>query len=225
MKCPIMRSSTSDLSYELKDIYYKHPTKCNLFIECDKENMTILECPNGTHFSPIYQSCVHPTLSNCNPLFSSSLSSSTSISQLSNFDNDEMPNVDKSIASQTNTKLDDSINFNASFEASYSNEDLNESNQEDDYNEDENNNSENDESKSSTFIDTTSTKIINTDSVTISKSKQKTISTISILNENTDDSILPHLNDNFTYIYTTTTTEINKLENDNVIINNSTQVF
>ena len=68
MKCPMiptMRSSLSDLSYELKDVYYAHPTECHMFIECDKDNMTILECPNQTHFSSMYQSCVHPSISNC----------------------------------------------------------------------------------------------------------------------------------------------------------------
>ena len=69
---PTVRSLESrDLySTEYKDIYYKHPTECDLFIDCDKGNMTILECPNNTHFSPIYQSCVHPSISNCNNTFS-----------------------------------------------------------------------------------------------------------------------------------------------------------
>ena len=229
MKCPIIGSTTSDLSYELKDIYYKHPTKCNLFIECDKGNMTILECPTGTHFSPVYQSCVHPSISNCNPLFVSS-SSTTPINQLSNFDNDEMSNTNKSLTSQTNKKLSDSINFNTDTDANiiYSNEESNESNQDEYNNEEEINNSENDESITSTFIDTTSITIIETTTpLTITKSLQST----SVLDDdiNNNDNVVSHLNDNSTDInyyssISTTTSEINKLADDNFITNNSTQV-
>jgi hypothetical protein len=143
-----------------------------------------------------------------------------------------MSNDYKSLTSQTNTKLNDSINFNTATDANknYSNEDLNESNQEYDYNEYENNNSQNEESETLTFLDTKSTKIVETTtSVAIKKSSQQyTSSSISKLSEdniNRNGNNLPHLIDNLTHINfsatTSTNTEINKLAN----INNSTQVF
>jgi hypothetical protein len=67
MMCPpSVKQNQFQISFELKDIYFSHPNKCNVYIECDKNgNMTEYECKNGTHFSPTYQSCVHPSVANC----------------------------------------------------------------------------------------------------------------------------------------------------------------
>lgn len=69
MVCPTFaaRAGTSNLlSLELKDLYFSHPKDCNLYIVCDNQgNITTLECTNGLHFSPFYQSCVHPSIANC----------------------------------------------------------------------------------------------------------------------------------------------------------------
>lgn len=51
---------------EMKDLYFSHPKDCNSYLSCDLSgNMSVLECLNGTHFSPYYQSCVHPSVANC----------------------------------------------------------------------------------------------------------------------------------------------------------------
>lgn len=73
MVCPsqqsIKQSVQGSLSLELKDLYFSHPRECGIYFECDiYGNMTVLECANGTHFSPVYQTCVHPSIANCRKL-------------------------------------------------------------------------------------------------------------------------------------------------------------
>jgi hypothetical protein len=54
------------LQLDQKNIYFSHPKECNLYLSCSKMgNLTTLECAEGTHFSPYYQSCVHPSIANC----------------------------------------------------------------------------------------------------------------------------------------------------------------
>lgn len=51
---------------ETKDLYFSHPRECSIYIGCDEfGNMSVLECLNGTHFSPYYQSCVHASIAQC----------------------------------------------------------------------------------------------------------------------------------------------------------------
>lgn len=51
---------------ETKDLYFSHPRECSVYIGCDEfGNMSVLECLNGTHFSPYYQSCVHASIAQC----------------------------------------------------------------------------------------------------------------------------------------------------------------
>lgn len=51
---------------ETKDLYFSHPRECSIYIGCDEYgNMSVLECLNGTHFSPYYQSCVHASIAQC----------------------------------------------------------------------------------------------------------------------------------------------------------------
>ena len=69
MKCPSysqIHSGEQTLAYDMKEIYFSHPKECDVYLKCNKNaNMTRLECPPGTHFSPYYQSCVHPSIANC----------------------------------------------------------------------------------------------------------------------------------------------------------------
>ncbi|CAF0832187.1 unnamed protein product [Brachionus calyciflorus] len=68
MVCPAQHLSKNgeQPSMETRDLYFSHPSECHLYITCDQQgNMSILECYNGTHFSPYYQSCVHPSVANC----------------------------------------------------------------------------------------------------------------------------------------------------------------
>ena len=66
MVCPNKQSSNEQPSLETRDVYFSHPSECHLYITCDSQgNMSILKCFNGTHFSPYYQSCVHPSVVNC----------------------------------------------------------------------------------------------------------------------------------------------------------------
>lgn len=81
MVCPsqsLLKSSSSYAGYdgrnsdgsgaliETKDLYFSHPRECSIYIGCDEfGNMSVLECLNGTHFSPYYQSCVHASIAQC----------------------------------------------------------------------------------------------------------------------------------------------------------------
>lgn len=69
MVCPsqnLLKSSTHMVSVETKDLYFSHPRECSIYIGCDESgNMSVLECLNGTHFSPYYQSCVHSSIAQC----------------------------------------------------------------------------------------------------------------------------------------------------------------
>lgn len=66
MVCPSQSAINEELSLETRDLYFSHPKECGVYLGCDQYgNMTVLECLNGTHFSPYYQSCVHPFVANC----------------------------------------------------------------------------------------------------------------------------------------------------------------
>lgn len=68
MICPIKQQLklNEQPSLETRDLYYAHPSECHLYITCDTQgSFFMLECFNGTHFSPHYQSCVHPSVANC----------------------------------------------------------------------------------------------------------------------------------------------------------------
>lgn len=67
MVCPNKQAESNEQpSLETRDVYFSHPSECHLYVTCDIQgNMSILECFNGTHFSPYYQSCVHPSVVNC----------------------------------------------------------------------------------------------------------------------------------------------------------------
>ena len=68
MICPIKQQlkSNEQPSMETRDLYYAHPSECHLYVTCDLQgSFYMLECYNGTHFSPHYQSCVHPSVANC----------------------------------------------------------------------------------------------------------------------------------------------------------------
>ena len=53
------------------DGFYPHPTRCDLYIQCDNvqspwPSVQVLSCPSGLHWNPFAQHCDWPELACCN---------------------------------------------------------------------------------------------------------------------------------------------------------------